>query len=106
MHVCVLTFRSVVLAVFLSPTVGVQISTVQQGAFSIIAACTAGRDQFRNQKQVLLRHKASREGPSTWMQTHILVAHDTKYKYTFSILTNKTSMIFLETFPFFSITVY
>lgn len=86
MDVCVLTFRSVVLAVFLSPTDGVQISTVQQGAFSIIAACTAGRDPL---KQVLLRHKASREGPSTWIQTHILGAHDTKYKYIFRVLTNK-----------------
>lgn len=62
MHVFALTFRSVALAVFLSPADGVQISTVQQGAFSIIAACTAGRDQL---KHVLLRHKASREGPST-----------------------------------------
>lgn len=69
MYACALTFRTVALAVFLSPADGVQISTVQQSTFPIIAACTAGGDQL---KQVLLRHKASRESPPTCIHTHIL----------------------------------
>lgn len=62
MYACALTFRTVELAVFLSPADGVQISTVQQSALPIKAACTAGRDQL---KQLLLRHKASGESPPT-----------------------------------------